>query len=335
MNNYLLNNYNLSKWEVLQSLFVSEYGLRHLAHSKTQSQYKWGHRIIAAIELCPVIGLIASIIEGLIARCIRSNNIEAPSHPKSPSQTSLIRNRQWLFKGAQTGCTGAVLIAKVESIRAKLDIERSIGIQFNQEKIIDFLEGGTCTAMSLEFLDSYFNAKKINIKKPGDRSGMLLDHLVKLNQKFSSSSEEMRNRQAAYNTIEVQLDSSLGDPVDYSKNKIQSLANYHSFVIDYSSSEIDINKLDHEAELSKEVEALPEGAFLVRILKPADNEKLEEHGHSLVYIKEHGLGLFYDPNYGARNLSSSEHPKILFEGFKSCFQSFGVSKARFYRFQPA
>jgi len=246
MKNYLLDSYNLSKCEMLQSLFVSEYGLRHWAHSKKQTPYKWGHRIIAVIELCPLIGLIATIIESLVANRIRPNNVEPRSYTKPSSPTSLTKKRQWLFRGTQAECNGPVSVAKVESIRAKLEAHRSIGIQFNRKKVAPSLEGGTCTAMSLEFLDSYFQAKKISIEKPSTQSDMLVD----------------------------------------------------------------------------------------RILKPANNEKLEEHGHSLVYIKERGLGLFYDPNYGVRNLSTSEHSKILFEGFKSCFQTFQINKARFYRFQP-
>lgn len=336
MENYLLSNYNLSTCEVLQSLFISEYGLRHLTQAKTENRHKWGHRIVATIELCPAIGLIVTLIEALVVHCMRSNNIESPpcpTRPTLPLQTPSITNRKWLFEGTQAGCEGQVSIAKVESICARLDAHRSLGIHFNQEKVIDFVEGGTCTAMSLEFLDSYFKIRKTCTKKPNYRSDMLVDYIVQLGQKFSSSSEEMRNRQAAYNTIEV--DDALDDTIDYSKNKVQSLANYHSLLIDYSSSEIDIDTLSSESELSKEVNALPEGAFFIRILKPANNEKLEEHGHSLIYIKERGLNFFYDPNFGVRNLSSSDYPKILFEAFKSCFQAFRISKARFYRLQPA
>ena len=331
MKNYLLDNYKLSNCEMSQSLFVSEYGLRHWAHSKKQTPYKWGHRIIATIELCPLIGLIATIIERLVASCIRPNNIEPLSHVKPSPRTSLTKKREWLFKGSQFKCDGHVSVAKVNSILVKLDNHRSTGIQFNQKKVVPSLQGGTCTAMSLEFLDSYFKAKKISIENSDTQSEMLVDHLIKLGHNFSSSSQEMRDRQAAYNTIEVLN----GSKIDYSRNKVQSLANYHSLVIDYSSSEIDVDKLDNESAISEEVDALPEGAFLIRIIKPANNEKLEEFGHSLVYIKERGLGLFYDPNYGVRNLSPSEHSKVLFEGFKSCFQSFDISKARFYRLQPA
>ncbi len=327
MSGYLLDNYELSRFELLQSFFLSEYGLRHWAHSKKQTPYKWGHRIIAIIEICPLIGLIATIIERLVASFIGPNNLE----PKPPPRTSLTKRMKWLFKGSQAGCNGQVSVDKVESIRAKLQAHRSNGIQFNQKKVSPSVEGGTCTAMSLEFLDSYFKTKKITIEQPDARSDMLVDHLIRLGRNFSSSSQEMRDRQAAYNTIEVKLN---GSEIDYSRNKVQSVANYHSLSIDYSSPEIDLAKLDDESSISKEVNALPEGAFFIRILKPANNEKLEEHGHSLVYIKERGLGLFYDPNYGVRNLSPSRHSKILFKGFKSCFESFGVNKARFYRFQP-
>lgn len=325
----LLDNYSLSKCELLQSLFVSEYGLRHWAHSEKQTPYKWEHRIIAVIELCPLIGLVATLIEMLVVSCIFHSNPEPLSPFKLSSETSLIRKQRFLFKGNQVGCDGQVSIAKVESIRAKLEAHRSIGIGFNQAKIVSSLKGGTCTAMSLEFLDLYFQTKKINLQQPDAQSEMLVNHLMQLGAKFSSSSQEMRDRQAAYNTIEVE---STDSTIDYSRNKVQSLANYHSLMIDYSSSEVDIHKLDDA--ISQEIDALPEGAFFIRILKPANNEKLEEDGHSLAYIKEHGLGLFYDPNFGIVNLTPGEHSKILFAGFKICFCLFQVSKARFYRLQP-
>lgn len=65
--NYLLSNYKLSTKEIIQSAFISEYGLRHLELAKEGS--KWGHRIIAMIELCPILGIVASIIERLVAQC--------------------------------------------------------------------------------------------------------------------------------------------------------------------------------------------------------------------------------------------------------------------------
>lgn len=315
MPNYLLDNYNLTKLEVLKSFVVSEYGLRHLAQAKTQTQHKWGHRIIAAIELCPIVGLIATLIEAIVARCIKSYS------PQS------IPQEKWLFKGSQASCLGQVSVSKVESIRAKLDSQSPLSICFNREKITDSLKGGTCTAMSLEFLEEYFKSKEANLKKDNFQSKMV-ESIIKFAPKFFNSCEEMRNRQAAFNTIEVKK---LNYEVDYSKNKVQALANYHSFVIDYASNEIETDKLTNEHD----IHSLPEGSFLIRILKPANNEKLEEHGHSLVYIKEHGIGIFYDPNFGVKNLSPSEHQVTLFENFKTNLNTFQVNKVRFYRLQPS
>lgn len=302
MKNYLLNDYKLSPLELLQSVFVSEYGLRHLAQAKLHPQQKWGHRIIAMIELCPLIGIIASLIEALFA------------------------DRVWLFKGTQISAQGNVSIEKAEVIRAKLASQSSpLGIHFNKSKIVDQLVGGTCSAMALQFVDRYFQ-----IKKSCEGSEQILKQIAAIGIQFSASSAEMRDRQAAYNTIEVVKSS---EERDFSKNKMQSLANDHNLSIKFSSNEMDVEKLDTEQSLQNDVDALPEGAYLVRIIKPANNEKLEEHGHSLIYIREQGVNLFYDPNLGARNLVGAKHSTVLFNSFKENFATFQVSKARFYQLQ--
>lgn len=332
MNNFILKDYNLSYIQIFQSLFISEYGLRHLSESGLNEQQKWGHRIIAVIELCPLIGLVATVIEAVVVKYIQ------PYAPISPlvQQPPVISNlkRKWLFKGTQSGCDGDVSLAKVESIRAKLNQQSAPGIKFNSTKVSDYIKGGTCTAMSLEFLDSFFKIQQACIQNSNPQSEIWANRISQIGSKFALSSREMRTRQAAYNTIEVRkVDSEID--LDYSRNKIQSLANYHSLKIDYASDEIDIQQINEENELSSSIDTLPDGAFLIRILKLAHNEKLEERGHSLVYIKEKGFGCFYDPNYGARNLLLSEHSSVLFEGFKRCFQNFGIDKVRLYRLQSA
>lgn len=321
MKNYLLDNYTLSKCEIMQSLFVSEFGLRHWDCSKKQTSCKWGHRIISVIELCPVIGLIATIIEGLVARYI---NINEPL-----SHTNLPMNYDFLFRGNQVGCNGSVEIGKAGSIVERLQAFNPFGILFNSRKITSELLGGTCSAMSLEFIDLYFSQRKDCC----GRLEMLRDRLAELGKNFSTSSEEMRNRQAAYNTIEVRPECRQNSGMDHSLNKVQALANYHLLKINRCLPEIDVDKLEKEGKFSEELKKLGDGVFFIRILKPADNEKLEEDGHSLVYVRERGLGFFYDPNYGLRDLPSAEHSRILLEGFKICHQYFGVSRASFYRVQ--
>lgn len=318
MKSYFLNNYKLTNFEVVKSLVVSEYGLRHLELAKTQKENQWGHRVIAFIELCPIIGLIASIIEAIFAKCFNFF-----------SQMS----NTWIFNGTQYGASGPVSISKVEAIRDKLDNQSELGIQFNKNNVKDQIEGGTCSAMAFEFLDTYFKLKK-SASFQSFETKKLKNRFKEAGKKFATSSEEMRVRQAAFNTIVVKQSETSETNVDLSKNKIQSILNYHGYKIDYASEEMDVTTLTSSSDLHPKMEKMPEGVYVIRILKPADNEKLEEHGHTSIYVKEKKFGLFYDSNKGLRKLSKLRHGSILFESFKDCFETWQVHKARFYRIQP-
>lgn len=322
MNNYLLSNYKLSKREVLQSLFLSEYGFRHLDQAKTQKKYRWGHRLIALIDFCPFVGHGATLVEALLAKKKKSHSSLTSKTPPKP-----LPFKPWVFKGSQDGCTGDVPIAKVEAVRERLNHSNVLGIHFNSAKVDGYIKDGTCTAMSLEFVDSYFKIKKACVQRPDYTSALLVERIAQIGAKFSASSEEMRIRQAAFNTIEVRK---VDHEIDYSRNKVQSMANLHSLKIDYASKEIDFYHTS-AAAIGSEVNALPEGVFLIRIIKPANNEKLEECGHTLTYIKENGIGLLYDPNNGVKRLSDSEHLDSLFERFTYCLNQFKTNNARFYR----
>ena len=336
MNKSMLDNYSLSGSEVLQSLFVGEYGLRHLALSKAPCT-RWGHRIIAVIELCPLVGLIAMLIEAIVFKCfISGGGLPLPSpgiqsRDAFSSQVNLETNPisldKILFIGNQSGCNGNVSTSDVQSIVDRLNQNSLKDIRFNQDKVTNTVTGGTCTAMALEFLHSYFQIKE---ECRRETSETLLERITQIGGNFASSSLEMRTRQAAFNTIEIMRSDGARD---YSREKMQSLVNYHSLVIDRASKELDVHAMSEDV-VQETVEALPDGAFLVRILKPADNEKLEECGHSMVYIKEGELQLFYDPNYGAINLSLLNRSKNLFNKFKECLQQFQLNQARFYRLQP-
>lgn len=63
-------SYRLSCMEALKSPAISPFACRHLDlanHPKATAGQRWGHRVIAAIEFIPVIGLFASLIERIIA----------------------------------------------------------------------------------------------------------------------------------------------------------------------------------------------------------------------------------------------------------------------------
>lgn len=363
----LLDNYSLTLFQMLRSVIVSEYGLRHLAKAaiEPQSKYKWGHKFIALIELTPVIGLIVSIFEFALYQFSQylivknflphyHNILQILGKPTQQNPlilfppfnenlfSSLSLNffeklpkhlPHWktsiLFYATQNGCDGKVPVSKVNSLCAQLELQSPLGIHFNPKKITSSLEGGTCSAMSLEFLEDYFKAKKLLLEKKSDLN-QLVNVIQKVAKKYAKSSEEMRIIQTAYNTIEIEK---LEVPVDYSKNKVQSLANHHSLVIDYSSNEIEVGS-ENKDQLFQEMNTLPDGGFLIRFLKPENNDKLEKYGHSLVYIKEKNLGLFYDPNLGVFKLSSDEHQTIVSKILQYCWKINQVTKARFYRMQP-
>ncbi len=89
--------------------------------------------------------------------------------------------------------------------------------------------------------------------------------------------------------------------------------------------------------MKEQVALLSDGLYLLRTIKPANNEKLEEHGHSMVYVKQGKEGFLYDPNEGVRHLVG-KHARALNARLKICFQLFQASQARLYRvasFQPA
>lgn len=305
--NYKINLYNISSNNNTFSLSR----LKHRLKLKLFGSYKEKHN--------KEIKHLAEIIK---------QKLQLEQQPKATQQRS-----SYLFRGTQAGCQGSVTIEKVEAIRARLEAEAAFGITFNSSKVKDTVEGGACSAMSLDFIDSYFKTKSICKEEPNYRSSLLLEKIRLNGTLFAKSSQQMKDLQAAFNTIEV-LPSET--PIDYSKNKVQSLANYYFLEINHSSKEIDTSTISNTQDIAKEVDELPKGVFLIRIIKPEDNDKLETQGHSMVFIKEEGVCLFYDPNFGVRDLSSDDDPsKALFNNFKLCLQTFKISKARFYQVQPS
>ncbi len=375
--NYSLSNYHLTKKEIIQSCFASEYAFRHLSEAKKHPQYKWGHRLIAMIEFCPILGQITTLIESIIAKQKRKTksstqinfSISKPIQPAGvnqnvipkissqattepstqinlsllpqPPQPAVVLTRNvfipktpskatQVFFGTQTGCNGKVTIDKVKQIFQKLLERKETGVTFNKNNIADSIEGGTCSAMSLEFIDSYFKAKGIAKLSQASDPALYAGCIRSIGKQYRVSSEEMRNRQAAFNTIEEDKQT---NSLDFKRAKIQSLANFHQFKIDFASDEIDLLTPAADQEIKK-MDNLPLGVYLLRILQPADNEKKEEKGHSLVYIKEKSVGFFYDPNLGTQQLVEGNHTSTLNEEMKFSLQQFQINLARFYRLIP-
>lgn len=228
--------------------------------------------------------------------------------------------QSWLFHSSQQRCGGMVTIEKVQAIREKLTARAPLGIEFNASKIDSFVFGGTCSAMSLAFIKNYFAAveKHLNIK----------ESLLSLEPLLKTSCLKMRNRQLAFNTIEVVKSI---PRLDYAKEKVESLARYYGFHITFASEMVDTQSDNYLEQLKSTLASMPEGVYFVRILKPSENEKLEERGHSMVYIRSSQGSYYYDPNNGAMDLSDQNHAEIIAKSFAFCYSIFGVTQARFYQ----
>lgn len=307
-------NYDLSKKELFRSFVVSEYGLRHLKASKQDSRVKWGHRLIAVIELCPVIGLFATAIEGII--------VKLRQQTKQP----------WLFQGSQENATGKVELEKAKAIARGIHQTAAKSISFPADKVQSYLEGGTCTAMSFSFLKKYLKRKNELLRTGQLTPEKLQEEVKKMRRKFTSASQKLRNRQSAFNTIQV--DASI-PKVDFSWSKMQSLAKFNKWTITPASEEVNIERPESKLSMKKLINDLPQGVYIVRLIKPKANDKLEEHGHTMIFINEPNLSCFYDPNYGARNLANEDKGELLKASLLEVSNCFDIKLLRFYRVLPA
>lgn len=240
-----------------------------------------------------------------------------------------------LFSGTQNNHSGTVPIERVEAIRRRLLSQSEPRISFREGKVSKIITGGNCSAMSLEFANAYIKCREDLLKKfikvntsSEERAELFLGAINKLGKDFQTSNEEMRIRQAAYNTIEVLPTE--GAINNASKGKIQSIANYHNFKIDFTTDEINAETLSNPEDV-REYVSLPEGIYLLRIIKPAQNEKLEHYGHSTIYIKENDCQVFYDPNCGAYNLTGEDIASKFFTIFQRQWLMYEINKIRFHR----
>lgn len=311
MNKYLLSNYKLSCPELLQSLVVSEYGLRHLEQARLDVDCRWGHRVIACVHFTPVLGQLAMLVEYIISHILNRTTFN-----------------ELLFEGTQENCDGTAAPNKVLQVIDRMDQCRERGILFNRGKVSGSVNGGVCSAMALDFADKFFKSRKIHINTGQHSSDFFLKSIRNLGAQFARSSEEMRILQAAFNTIEVLRNTA---SIDVSRNKVQSLANFHGLKINHASAEIAAYPPNLNQCVEEEVSKLPDGLYLLRTILPSNNERLEHHGHSMVYFKERGEGLFYDPNLGARYMKNVSHAPVLAQSLSSCYQQFQTTRACFYR----
>lgn len=211
-----------------------------------------------------------------------------------------------------------VWLEKVFEVIDLLDSMKEPGILFNRTKIKHRVEGGTCTAMSMDFAVSFLQLAEHAYDD---------EDLRVLGCRYAHSSEEIASRQVAFNTIEVIKDL---EGVDYALNKLQSLANYHGLKIQPAGGVLEIRKKCFKEGLECVFHLLPIGVYFIRILETSDNEKLEIKGHTMVLIKEEDRNYLYEPNEGLIRFNTYPVRGLRLYLY-NIYYTFGVHQVRFYK----
>ncbi|CRX39507.1 hypothetical protein [Estrella lausannensis] len=233
---------------------------------------------------------------------------------------------QKLFSCAQwPKCNGSTKKTLALRTVRQLNKKTVSPVSFNKEKITGHVDGGNCTSLAFDF---------------GKRALALYNQNLPMNEMVTKISEwkslyeagdagdisKMRSYQEAFNTIEVQK----GASIDLSRRKIEAMAKFYDLDISQASPEFKIlhDQQNRAIEIMKD---LQNGVHFLRIIKPLDNDKQEEFGHSLVCIKKDDEVLFYDPSDSLEYINSKYLGDRIFHHFNRCIQRWDVQDARFYK----
>lgn len=217
-----------------------------------------------------------------------------------------------IFNGHQIASFEEVPLERIYEIYQVLDERKEKGILFNKALVTRKIEGGTCSAMALDFVSKFIEWDVLPEAKD-----------------YQGSSIEMAARQIAFNTIEVE---SPDLNLDFSRLKMQSLLNFHHLKIIHSSDPVDIKTTGFQTHFKKIFNALPNGLFAIRLLEKANNKKLEVKGHTVILIKDKDYSLFYDPNEGLIYFNRLIAEKLI-RRFIQTFLRYGVHEIRFYQIE--
>lgn len=209
------------------------------------------------------------------------------------------------------------------------------------------LEGGACTAISFRVAKEALNLLRLlrgNLQlKAVNRDKCFISHLSRYvreleeiangGNKLLEKSEQIsvRTEQLALNTIMVERHVSMRTSNAVSE-KVGAMAPFYGLKVTGSSSELRVKGNEQlEAQLSEQIRSLNEGVYVLRIIQEKYNHKLEEKGHSIVYIKTAGGEYYFDPALGCYQLFSEvAKPSLIYNALLSANNKFGVDVLSFH-----
>lgn len=192
-------------------------------------------------------------------------------------------------------------------------------IHFTEEKARQGYDGGgTCSSMALDFAARFMNV--CSEAKDAATRTLCVQGLAPF---YTSSTGEFASRQAAYNSINVDKEA-ITAATDITAQKISALAHYHGMNLE------PVMKLESTIESNSIMSVLKElehGQYVVRMLDPATNEKLEHYGHTMAFFKDKDLSVYYDNSKGAALITGDVMQGI----YDSIMQWSHIPKVRIYK----
>lgn len=233
--------------------------------------------------------------------------------------------------GSQRECEGAVTLSAESCPKSKVGAKAT----FDPNNLTSQLVGGTCTAMCMDYLRSFFIEYCALQAKGVAQPSAVTKALSKIgeNGRYQSASQEDRNIQAYMNTIRT---TTTGEKNDVHEAKMKALAQLFGFSITAADKSIppfymDDDKLDIES-VASHIERAPDTVYVIRTLLEANNEKREEYGHTTALFKLCGNMYLYDPSSGLRQLANT---RVLMRKLCGIHNKHDVPFARFYTIKPA
>jgi hypothetical protein len=288
-----------------------------------------------------VLGIIIKTISLLSDRVLDVHLIAALVHSKHRKhRDGIVSNDRLtlLFTGSQAGCRGNINFDTAKRAHEILRKNPPIGIVFKEIADKNCWNGGTCAAMSWDFIHEFLSRKEqgLNTRAAVQVTGSL--------SKYQRSNIEFRSNQAALSTFgfnEEIVSESIG--YDFNLKKMEAFAKLYNRTVDFASADIDFSQVISEVQNSANMDSvksvfeqeknnLSEGVYIININKPQTNHpKRQNKGHQVVYIKGQGEEYFYDPNTGTDEASTDPNGFSLFKGIMHSINMFKDTNVRFFR----
>lgn len=200
-------------------------------------------------------------------------------------------------------------------------------VNFNENSMDKDLIGGSCSSIALRV--GLVGIKCLQESEDDESlTNCVRDIVEKIHNLPRSGRKEVRNLQAAYNTIQVDTSVKVDD---ISQEKIKALVSFFDMKVCQSSEELLVEETDScEKVYDEMINKLKSGVYLVRVLQKENNHKLETQGHSTIYIKgKNGKELYFDTQLGLYDVSKAQD--LIYRSMCSAKKQFAVDVCKFHQ----